>query len=280
MKIHAIQTGSVAIKKRQRAGEGAGMMRLINTLRDPQWTEKLPIYAWLIEHDAGLTLVDTGESARTADPGYFPAWHPFPRFGVRMHVQPEDEIDEQMAKLGYTPDDVTQVIMTHLHTDHAGGLSHFPNATILVSSKEWQAAQGLSGKIKGYLTQHFPAWFKPTLINFEPTPNGIFTHRYQLTPEIEIVPTYGHTEGHVSVIVRDGDLHIFIAGDTSYTEGFMLQQSVDGVSMDVPTSQDTLARILTYVGQYPTVYLPSHDPESANRLASKQIVPLSVNQIA
>jgi hypothetical protein len=50
MRIHAIQTGTVAIKKRQRQGEGKGLVRLKNTMLDTEWTDPLPIYAWVIEH--------------------------------------------------------------------------------------------------------------------------------------------------------------------------------------------------------------------------------------
>ena len=65
MKIHAIQTGTVAIKTRQRSGKGEGFGRLVNTLLDPEWTPMLPIYAWVIEHPEGVIVVDTGETART-----------------------------------------------------------------------------------------------------------------------------------------------------------------------------------------------------------------------
>ena len=45
MKIHAIQTGTVAIRPNQREGKGTGVARLIHTLSDRRWTEPLPIYA-------------------------------------------------------------------------------------------------------------------------------------------------------------------------------------------------------------------------------------------
>ncbi|MBZ0299172.1 MAG: N-acyl homoserine lactonase family protein, partial [Anaerolineae bacterium] len=77
MNIHAIQTGTVQVKTRQRAGSGSGPLRLIHTLLDPNWTKPLPIYAWVIEHPEGVIVVDAGESARTAQPGYFPRWHPY-----------------------------------------------------------------------------------------------------------------------------------------------------------------------------------------------------------
>ena len=44
---------------------------------DRNWTDPMPIYAWLIEHPEGLIVVDTGESARVNEPGYPPRWHPY-----------------------------------------------------------------------------------------------------------------------------------------------------------------------------------------------------------
>lgn len=81
MKVHAIQTGTVAIKTRQREGMGRGTRRLVNTFLDRQWTDRLPILAWAIEHPEGLIVVDTGETARSSEPGCFPRWHPYFRFG-------------------------------------------------------------------------------------------------------------------------------------------------------------------------------------------------------
>ena len=52
--------------------------------------------------------------------------------------------------------------MTHLHTDHAGGLHHFPDSEILVSRRELAYASGLLGRLRGYPNQRWPAWFDPT----------------------------------------------------------------------------------------------------------------------
>src|SRR2546421_13097313 len=70
MKIHAIQTGTVAITTKWREGAGHGQLRLVNTLLDREWTEPLPIYAFAIEHPEGVIVVDTGETARVSEPGY------------------------------------------------------------------------------------------------------------------------------------------------------------------------------------------------------------------
>ncbi len=275
MKIHAIETGTVAIKTRQRVGVGGGMMRPINTLLDSQWTEFLPIYVWVIEHPEGLIVVDTGETARTAEPGYFPRWHPLFRFGSRMNVHPEDEIGPQMAKLGFSTDDVRWVVLTHLHTDHAGGLHHFPKSEILVARTEYAATAGMGGQVSGYLRNRWPSWFAPRLLDFPDNFTGGF-RSLPLTQagDVRLVSTPGHTVGHLSVIVDEGDQSVFLAGDTSYTEQFMLDQVVDGVSPEVSTAADTLRRILDTTRQTPTVYLPAHDPDAAARLNERQIVPM------
>ena len=95
MKIHAIQTGTVSIKTRQVQAVGHGTRRQLNMFLDRQWTDPLPIYAFAIEHPEGVIVVDTGETARSAEPGYFPRWHPFFRYGVREWVAPEEEIGPQ-----------------------------------------------------------------------------------------------------------------------------------------------------------------------------------------
>ena len=100
MKIIPIQTGTVVIKKNQLIDKGRGYARQMNLLFGPEWADPLPILAWVIEHPEGIIVVDTGETARAAEPGYFPAWHPYYRMAVRLNVAPEEEIGPQLQKLG------------------------------------------------------------------------------------------------------------------------------------------------------------------------------------
>ena len=275
MNIHAIQTGTVAIKTRQREGLGRGIVRQVNTLLDPNWTPFLPIYAWVIEHPEGLIVIDTGETARATQPGYFPGWNPYYRLAVREQVTPEQEIGPQLRAHGFSPDDVRWLVLTHLHTDHAGGLAHFPHAEILLSRGEYDAARGLGSQLRGALPQHWPNWFAPKLVQFAPEPYGSFTSSYRLTQmgDIILVPTPGHTPGHLSVIVQEEQQALFLAGDVSYTEDLMLAGAVDGVSMDVAGASQSLHAVQQFVRSTPTVYLPSHDPAAAERLAVRQTAP-------
>lgn len=269
IRIHPIQTGRVRVKAVQKQRESGGLARV---LLSRTWTEWLPIYAWVIEHPQGIIVVDTGETARTNETGYFPRWQPYFWLAVQMDVSPEQEIGPQLRKLGLDPDDVWKVVLTHLHTDHAGGLHHFPHSEIFVSGGEYRNALGMSGKLQGYLPHRWPDWFAPTTIDFKPNVNGPFEKGVSLTEagDVVIVPTPGHTPNHVSVIVKTRDINYFLAGDTSYSEGLLLERHPDGVTPDVEVAKRTMANILSYAATEPLVYLPSHDPRSAERFRNNQ----------
>jgi len=82
-----------------------------------------------------------------------------------------------------------------------------------------------------------------------------------------------NTPNHISVLVEDSDATIILAGDTSYNEGLMLAGKVDGVGSNTQVSAATLAAIKRFAATQPTIYLPTHDPESAARLAARRSVP-------
>ncbi|MEX0892511.1 MAG: N-acyl homoserine lactonase family protein, partial [Gemmatimonadota bacterium] len=214
--------------------------------------------------------------ARTARPGYFPRWHPYFRLAVREEVTAGQEIGPAMKTLGLSTSDVRWVVMTHLHTDHAGGLHHFPAAEILVSATEYRLARGTLGKLRGYLPQHWPAWFRPRLINVTADATGLDGGRpLTAVGDVRIVATPGHTAGHVSVLVEEDRRALLFAGDTSYTEANLVSGIVDGVA-SLGGGQAAAARTLRQIRQYasstPTVYLPSHDPGAAERLTARREV--------
>jgi glyoxylase-like metal-dependent hydrolase (beta-lactamase superfamily II) len=282
MKIHAIQTGTVAVTSAWREGVGHGRRRLLNAIRDREWTEPLPIYAFAIEHPEGVIVVDTGEDSRASAAGYFPRWHPGVR-AFREWVEPQQEIGPQLAGLGIRPDDVRWVVLTHLHTDHAGGLHHFPANEILVSRTELDYASGLRGRLRGYVANtRWPSWFAPTLVDLEPEPFGPFSAGLRLTKagDVTLVPLPGHTPGQIGVLVDEGDHAVLLAGDSSYTQELMLRGVPDGVGADEAAERETHERIRAYAAAAPTVYLVAHDPDTGARLAERRVVTPEVARAA
>jgi glyoxylase-like metal-dependent hydrolase (beta-lactamase superfamily II) len=276
MRIHSFSTGSVRTRPGQVRGRGTGVTRRINVLRDREWTAPMPIHAWAIEHPEGLILVDTGEVHEASDPRYYPAAHPYYRRALRFDVAEDDEIDRQLRRVGLSAEDVRWVVLTHLHTDHAGGLRHFRHAEIVLAADEWATARGLGGRVRGYLPQLWPDWLTPRRILFAAGPLADFPASYPLTEaaDVVLVPTPGHTHGHLSVLVRRaGRPSLLLAGDASYTQQLMLDGVVDGVAVDERAARDTLQRLQRHTRSSPTVYLPAHDPESGDRYRLEQTVP-------
>src|SRR4029078_8888982 len=99
--------------------------------------------------------------------------------------------------------------------------------------------------LRGYLPKLCRNWFVPEPLAWQPAAYGPFatSARISAAGDVVAVPTSGHTPNHLSVIVRDGDHEIMLAGDTSYLESTMLNGTVDGVSPDEAVATATLPRV-------------------------------------
>jgi len=268
MKIHAIQTGSVRIKTAQVEGRGRGLGRRLSVFTDRNWTDWLPTFAWVIDHPEGVIVVDTGQGTHLLERSF----HPYHRWEVAFRIEHDQEIGPQLRTRGIAPRDVRRVVLTHLHVDHDGGLAHFPHSEILVSRGELRIARGWRGRARGYLPQRWPAWFDPAPLDLTAGPYGPFAASTRLTQagDVVAVATPGHTADHLSVAVVDGSMTYFLAGDASYNERLLLAGRIDGVSADDELADRTLSTIRRFATDRPTVYLPTHDPESAVRLANQR----------
>ena len=274
MKLHYIQTGEAQIKSRHRqARHEARLARMADVLMDPNWTPRLPIGCWLIEHPEGLIVVDTGESSHASDPGYQPWWHPVLQRCGSCWVKPEEEVGPQLKALGFDPLDVRWVIMTHMHGDHADGIGYFPNSEILLSKPEADAALARTGPLFGYLNMHYPDWLRPKIVSFNDGPWESFECSSTLTKDgrVHIVPTPGHTLGHMAVIAETDSHCVLVAGDAAYDEQTLLSGSVDGVAQSASLHHDSTRRLRELCRRRPTVTQFAHDPESAKRLASATV---------
>jgi N-acyl homoserine lactone hydrolase len=175
------------------------------------------VNAFLIEHPEGLCLVDAGQSIAAAAPGYLPRWHPFIRI-ARFELEPQDVASTQVRRLGLRPEDVRWVVLTHLHTDHVGGVGDFPGSEIVVSRVEWNRAQGVRGKVIGYVPKQWPAGVVPSLVDLDGPSLGPFAATRDLVDDgsLCLVPLPGHTPGQIGVLVREGERAALVGGDVAH----------------------------------------------------------------
>jgi glyoxylase-like metal-dependent hydrolase (beta-lactamase superfamily II) len=235
----------------------------------------IPIQAFLVEHPgAGPLLIDTGLHASVAV-------KPAESFGrVTLLAFRELEMDAgqalpaQLRERDIEPAEVGTVVMTHLHVDHASGISELPEATFVLSRAEWDAATS-QGRMHGYVKRQFDHAFDYRLLDFDDTgergPGSFagFARSFDLFGDgsVRAVYTPGHTLGHMSVIVRTAGGEVLVAGDAIY-----LRRNLDDTHLPHRTEDDHLYRrslreIQQYVQETPdALVIPGHDWEAWQKL--------------
>jgi len=256
MKIHALSTGSIRVKH-SFLFPSPGRRRQLDLFTPGPFSDPLPIHCWAIEHEGTLRLVDTGE---TADAGNVPF--------ARPDVTRDDELLAVMAAAGLNVDDVSEVVITHAHGDHIDGLVHV-RGRVLINEKELEFLHTPMPRVmRRLLRQPLPPGFDPEPFVLDGGPFGAFLRSRPLSDDgrIVAVDTPGHTPGHISVIcVDDADRHVMLAGDVTDTLEQLHARRSDAVAPDTKVHVATLETVLDHCAQHRTVYLPSHDPESAAR---------------
>jgi N-acyl homoserine lactone hydrolase len=257
VKIHALNTGTVRLK-RAFLHARSGPRRRLDLLLPGPWLGPYPIHCWAVEHAGQVTLVDTGETAAVNDV-------PFARFEVTS----AQELPHALAVAGLTSADVSTAVLTHMHVDHMDGSVHL-QGPVLVGDEELAFSRSLGAR----LTQRLLRQPAPARVDFRPLtlnggPFGAFARSRQLSDDgrIVAVATPGHTPGHISVVcIDDDDRHVLLAGDATDSLEQLRARRPDAVSPKPAVAVATMDAILAHGREHPTVYLPSHDPDSAARL--------------
>ena len=270
VKIHAFSTGEVSVKTKFRDRTKTGIFAQLDFIFDIKYTEWMPIWVWVIEHPEGIFVIDTGENANINDANYFKSsgWFAnwFNRTMFKFNVSSEQEIDAQLATLGIRPEDVKALLITHLHLDHIDGLRHFPKTPIIVHQREWE-------KPYGDLPKLYPDWFAPELVALDET-YDCFDQAHYLTASGDLVAihTPGHTNEHISYLLKTDQGDILFAGDICYNQGQMLNSHFAGVDVSSGKSSNTYKKIRTLAGSSNLVFRPSHDCDSGKRLVEMEFI--------
>ncbi len=96
----------------------------------------VPISMWVIDHPKGLVVFDTGNNVAVSDGNCKSYWDAGLCDFLQTKQSRSQVIDEQLKKLGYSPDQVKVVITSHTHLDHVGNIAMFPNAIHVLQKKE------------------------------------------------------------------------------------------------------------------------------------------------
>ncbi|MDQ1576060.1 MAG: hypothetical protein QOH55_1210 [Microbacteriaceae bacterium] len=162
-----------------------------------------------------------------------------------------------LAELGLTTADVTDVLLTHLHWDHVGNIGMFPEATITVHQVEYDWATNHPEPDAVFLSKPYLDYVVAT-----EQPKNFLTGMDaggELFPGISWFPTPGHTPGHIAFRVATTEGGVLLSGD-AVKNRVELYTGVPDLSMDLEASQrsiDTVRAILT--DDSSISLLPGHD---------------------
>jgi glyoxylase-like metal-dependent hydrolase (beta-lactamase superfamily II) len=144
-------------------------------------------------------------------------------------------IQKSLRKLGLAPEDITTVVNTHLHADHCGNNALFKGARFVVQETELAYAKNPHRFQKGaYVKSLFET------CNFR-TVSG----KHELTDDVTLLPTPGHTPGHQSVVV-EGDRRYVYCGDIAPLRENYERRNIVGVlhnSVEALASLDSLREL-------------------------------------
>lgn len=181
-----------------------------------RWPSKLKtgLVCTLVETYQGLILIDTG-------PGLEDYAHPHAMLRLfqvitSVKMDPQETAIHQIQRLGFDPEDVRHIVLTHMHFDHCGGLPDFPKATVHVHRREFEA---FTGRIRrwtdmAYVRRHIA--HQPDWVLYDTIGGKWYDFdaiRLPFEPEMWLVPLYGHTWGHCGVAVKTDDGWFFNAAD-------------------------------------------------------------------
>lgn len=208
-------------------------------------------------------LIDTGDEVILVDTG-IPAGTPEEVPDEKSPLYTGKDVAtymEAFAALGYRPEQVTKILLTHRHSDHSGELKSFPNAKIYVGRDETGADE-----LKG-LDNIVP-------VDFTDGAYYNFPASQKIAEGIWFIRAKGHTNGNSLVIAESEGLFYMFQADITYVDEALYENKLSIVFDDLPAARETMDRVREFVRNHPTVYCGTHTPQGYENLEAKRVMDL------
>ena len=221
---------------------------------DPQVRYRGSLQNYLIDTGDEVILVDTGIPAGTPEEKPDENTLAFTGKDICSYM-------EAFAALGYKPEQVTKIVLTHRHSDHSGELRSFPHAKIFVNADELGAVelQGLENIVS---------------VSFSDGAYYNFPETQIIAPGIRMIKAKGHTNGNSIVIVENDGLFYMIHGDITYVDEALYENKLSVVFDDLAAARVTQDRVIEFIRNHPTVYCGTHTPQGYENLEAKRVMDL------
>ena len=193
--------------------------RYYQNRREEYLPGKKLLHTLVVESSNRLTLVDTGigtsivENPKSLDPML--------RFLLKPKLDPVECCVNQVKELGYSPEDVSDIVLTHLDWDHVSGVSDFPNARIHVYGEELSAV-GTVGFFEGQRYKHTDLQGRNIIAYDILKANNVSfdDHNWAIIPDgldnMCMINLEGHSKGHCGVMIQIGNSYLIHVGDSYF----------------------------------------------------------------
>lgn len=184
------------------------------------------------------------------------------KFSAMYSIEKKRSLVQDLRFLGVDPSEITTVILTHLHFDHAGGLVNwrngsllFPQARIVVQEKEWKAAQHPHLKNQA---SYLPEFLEPMKKAKLELVNG----EKEIFPGISVALTGGHTHGHQVVFLEFGWCRLAYLGDLVPTAAHVNPLWALAYDVEPEISISSKKTLLSQAEQEKWVSVLVHEPKT------------------
>lgn len=204
----------------------------------------LDYFIWLIRGDGGDILVDTGFNESAA------------RDRSRtLTINPADALE----RFGVPPDSIRDVVITHLHYDHAGNLDRFPNARFHLQDREMSYATGRC-MCHGLLRHPFSAEDVTLMVRHVFSDRVLFHNGDgEIVPGVTLHHIGGHSDGLQVVRVNTERGPVVLASDASHYYGNMYRRNPFPIVYNLGDMMEGWKAVECLAG-HPDRVVPGHDP--------------------